>query len=135
MGTFKFFLTGMKNESEKRPQDKLSSTLPYLSANKMEVPLELDSSTSEMCTYRTQDTEFMRKHANIKHAKMIRKLKAKHSEFYWQLISLNDKINIYKSIFYSKQPRYIFNAKKKTNMKEKADALKSNSSVSKKQKG
>ena len=33
-------------------------------------------------------------------------MKKKHSDFYYKLRLLNDKINIYTSIFYSKVPNY-----------------------------
>ena len=43
---------------------------------------------------------------NVRAAIDVAKMKKKHSDFYYKLRLLNDKINIYTSIFYSKVPNY-----------------------------
>ena len=59
---------------------------------------------------------------HVRHALQLRLKKAKHSEFYWKLINLNDKISLYKELFYSKQPKYeslyMKHKKKKANLLE-----------------
>lgn len=44
--------------------------------------------------------------ANVRHAIDVGKQKAKHSEFYYRLKGLNEKIFTYKQIFYDKIPIY-----------------------------
>ena len=39
---------------------------------------------------------------NVRHALEIRKSKTKHSEFYYTLRSLNDKIDLYTQLFYTR---------------------------------
>jgi hypothetical protein len=43
---------------------------------------------------------------NVRNAIDVAKMKKKHSDFYYRLRLLNDKIHIYTSIFYSKVPKY-----------------------------
>ena len=43
---------------------------------------------------------------NVRHAIDTAKRKSKHSDFYIRLKGLNDKIGVYKKLFYDKQPRY-----------------------------
>jgi len=43
---------------------------------------------------------------NVRNAIDVAKMKKKHSDFYYRLRLLNDKIHIYTSIFYSKVPNY-----------------------------
>ena len=53
---------------------------------------------------------------NVRNAIDVAKMKKKHSDFYYKLRLLNDKIHIYTSIFYSKVPNYQkkwYEAKKK----------------------
>ena len=42
-------------------------------------------------------------------------MKDKHSDFYYKLKNLNQKINTYKDVFYNREPRY----QKKFNEKQK----------------
>lgn len=44
--------------------------------------------------------------ANVRHAIDVGKQKAKHSEFYYRLKGLNERIYTYKQIFYDKVPIY-----------------------------
>ena len=44
--------------------------------------------------------------ANVRHAIDVGKQKAKHSEFYYRLKGLNERIYTYKGIFYDKVPAY-----------------------------
>jgi hypothetical protein len=44
--------------------------------------------------------------ANVRHAIDVGKQKAKHSEFYYRLKGLNERIYTYKHIFYGKIPAY-----------------------------
>ena len=43
---------------------------------------------------------------NVRQAIDTAKKKSKHSDFYNRLRSLNDKIGVYKKIFYTKTPKY-----------------------------
>jgi hypothetical protein len=43
---------------------------------------------------------------NVRHAIDVAKMKSKHSEFFYKLQTLNDKIYIYRSVFYSNVPIY-----------------------------
>ena len=43
---------------------------------------------------------------NVRNAIDIAKTKSKHSEFWYKLQTLNDKIYIYRSVYYSKMPAY-----------------------------
>ena len=43
---------------------------------------------------------------NVRRAIDVAKLKSKHSDFYYKLKNLNEKILIFKSIFYSKVPKH-----------------------------
>lgn len=42
----------------------------------------------------------------MRHAIDVAKMKSKHSEFWYRLQTLNDKIFIYRSVFYSRMPAY-----------------------------
>lgn len=44
--------------------------------------------------------------ANVKHAIDVSRDKAKHSEFYYRLKGLNERIYTYKQIFYDKMPKH-----------------------------
>ena len=43
---------------------------------------------------------------NVRHAIDVAREKSRHSDFYNRLKSLNDKIHVYKRIFYTKTPKY-----------------------------
>jgi hypothetical protein len=43
---------------------------------------------------------------NVRNAIDIAKTKSKHSEFWYKLQTLNDKIFVYRSVYYSKMPAY-----------------------------
>ena len=43
---------------------------------------------------------------NVRHAIENSKIKAKHSEFYYRLKGLNEKISTYKHFFYDKVPTF-----------------------------
>jgi hypothetical protein len=43
---------------------------------------------------------------NVRNAIDIAKMKSKHSEFFYKLQTLNDKIYVFRKIFYSKMPRH-----------------------------
>jgi hypothetical protein len=43
---------------------------------------------------------------NVRHAIDCARKKSKHSDFYNRLRSLNDKIGVYKKVFYTKTPKY-----------------------------
>ena len=43
---------------------------------------------------------------NVRHAIDISKKKSKHSEFYNKMTALNEKISVYKMIFYAAAPNY-----------------------------
>lgn len=43
---------------------------------------------------------------NVRHAIDCARKKSKHSDFYNRLRSLNDKIGVYKKVFYTKTPNY-----------------------------
>ena len=51
----------------------------------------------------------------------VAKLKSKHSEFWYKLENLNDKLMIFKMLFYSKMPHHqkVFYEKKKAEMDER----------------
>lgn len=44
---------------------------------------------------------------NILHAIRIRKEKVRHSDFYFLLEQVNDRIHMYKSLFLDKKPKFI----------------------------
>ena len=43
---------------------------------------------------------------NVRNAIDLSKKKSKHSDFYYKMASLNDKISVYKKIFYTSAPKY-----------------------------
>lgn len=43
----------------------------------------------------------------VKHAMELRQNKAQHTEFYYKLQNLTEKIVLYKQLFYTKKPKYI----------------------------
>jgi hypothetical protein len=43
---------------------------------------------------------------NVRHAVDVAKMKSKHSEFWYKLEILNDKIFIFRSMFYSRMPAF-----------------------------
>ena len=43
---------------------------------------------------------------NVRHAVDMAESKAKHSEFWHRLDGMNDKLSVYKHLFYEKMPRY-----------------------------
>ena len=43
---------------------------------------------------------------NVRNAIDLAKMKSKHSEFYYKLQTLNDKIYVFRTHFYSKMPAY-----------------------------
>ena len=53
-----------------------------------------------------KDEKYWELPENVRHAIEVGKLKAKHSEFYYRLKGLNEKITTYKSIFYNKVPSF-----------------------------
>ena len=46
---------------------------------------------------------------NVRKAIDMAKMKKRHSDFYYKLTLLNEKINIFTNIFYSKVPQYQLN--------------------------
>jgi hypothetical protein len=69
-----------------------------------EQPPEVDESCNDSGHWKT--AAYWRLPENVRHAIDVAKLKSKHSEFYYRLETLNDKIFIYRSVFYSKMPAY-----------------------------
>ena len=61
------------------------------------------------------DDEFFKLPGNVRKAITSAKMKNKHSDFYYKLKNLNQKINTYKDVFYNREPRY----QKKFNEKQK----------------
>mmetsp|Transcript_24000 Transcript_24000/g.36870 ORF Transcript_24000/g.36870 Transcript_24000/m.36870 type:complete len:101 (+) Transcript_24000:514-816(+) len=53
-----------------------------------------------------RDDNYWRLPENVRHAVDVAKMKSKHSEFWYKLQTLNDKIFIFRSIFYTKMPSY-----------------------------
>ena len=57
---------------------------------------------------------------NVRHAIDLSKKKSKHSDFYSKLTSLNDKIGVYKKIFYNNAPKFEqhYNEKKRERLEQ-----------------
>ena len=57
---------------------------------------------------------------NVRHAIDCARKKSKHSDFYNRLRSLNDKIGVYKKVFYTKTPKYekVFMERKRQRLEE-----------------
>ena len=57
---------------------------------------------------------------NVRHAIDCARKKSKHSDFYNRLRSLNDKIGVYKKVFYTKTPNYekVFMERKRRRLEE-----------------
>ena len=57
---------------------------------------------------------------NVRHAIDCARKKSKHSDFYNRLRSLNDKIGVYKKVFYTKTPNYekVFMDRKRQRLEE-----------------
>lgn len=57
---------------------------------------------------------------NVRNAIDVAKMKAKHSEFYYRLQTLNDKIFVFRNIYYNKIPNYqrTFLERKKKELEE-----------------
>lgn len=53
-----------------------------------------------------RDTRYKSLPANVRHAIDVSRDKAKHSEFYYRLRGLNERIHTYNRIFYNKMPKY-----------------------------
>lgn len=57
---------------------------------------------------------------NVRNAIDLSKKKSKHSDFYYKMSSLNDKISVYKKIFYSSAPKFEvqYNLKKRERLEQ-----------------
>ena len=53
-----------------------------------------------------QDATYWSLPENVRHAIDLSKKKTKHSDFYNQLQGLNDKINLYKKVFYTNTTKH-----------------------------
>lgn len=66
-----------------------------------------DESSNGPCNHAYWRTAaYWRLPENVRNAIDIAKMKSKHSEFWYRLQTLNDKIFVYRSVFYSKMPAY-----------------------------
>ena len=102
----------MREPSEESDTDTESSPPRPSSTSKA----DLDDS----CAY-WRDEAYWRLPANVRHAVDVAKVKSKHSEFWYRLQALNDKIFVFRSIFYTKMPSYqrAFLKKKQKILEEK----------------
>ena len=108
------------------PFDGTEDSKKYGDPNPDEIrPTEGDeSSEQEHCCkhfYWRKDAAYWRLPENVRHAVDVAKMKSKHSEFWYRLQTLNDKIFIYRSVFYSKMPAFqkVFLEKKQKALEEK----------------
>jgi hypothetical protein len=67
---------------------------------------ESSSSADPDCTINYKNEAYWALPENVRQAIDTAKKKSKHSDFYNRLRSLNDKIGVYKKIFYTKTPKY-----------------------------
>ena len=65
---------------------------------------------------------------NVRHALDIANNNKSNSDFYTQLCQMNDKIDIYKKVFYTNQPKFerVYNQKKRQRLEEQMDVEHSN---------
>lgn len=75
-----------------------------------DISSELDVSSDEDDKTRpgfwNNDDDYMKLPENVRAAIELSREKAKHSQFYYRLRGLNERIKIYKSNFYDKMPYY-----------------------------
>ena len=67
---------------------------------------ESDEMENRPCPGHWKTKAYYKLPENVRNAIDIAKTKSKHSEFYYKLQTLNDKIYIYRSVYYSKMPAY-----------------------------
>ena len=53
-----------------------------------------------------QTDQYLALPENVRHAVELSRRKSKHSDFYYILKELTDKIDIYTSVFYNRRPKY-----------------------------
>jgi len=53
-----------------------------------------------------KDADYYRLPENVRHAIDVAKMKSAHSEFWYKLENLNEKLMIFKMLFYSKMPHH-----------------------------
>ena len=66
--------------------------------------LEFDNNNAKEENYK--DDEYWSLPENVRNAIDIGKRNKKHSDFYYKLSDLTQKIQVYKKVFYSKTPKY-----------------------------
>ena len=71
-----------------------------------EVTPEYKSDSSEDEAEEYKNNSYWALPENVRHAIDLSKKKSRHSDFYSKLTSLNDKIGVYKKIFYTNAPKF-----------------------------
>lgn len=68
-----------------------------------------------------KNKEYYRLPENVRNAIDVAEMKQKHTSFFYKLQTLNDKIFVYRSVFYNRMPEHqrIFMEKKKAALEEK----------------
>ena len=68
-----------------------------------------------------KNKEYFRLPENVRNAIDMAEMKQKHTGFFYKLQTLNDKIFVYRSVFYNRMPEHqrIFMEKKKAKLEEK----------------
>ena len=68
-----------------------------------------------------KDEAYWRLPENVRHAIDVAKLKSKHSDFWYRLETMNDKLYVFRSIFYGAVPQYqrVFLEKKRKALEER----------------
>jgi len=96
----------LKYKQHKRRESRLHSSR---SGSDSHVSSEIESSDEDDKTnpaYWRKDRNYLSLPENVRHAIEVSQLKAKHSDFYYKLKGLNEKISTYKEIFYDRVPKF-----------------------------
>ena len=96
-----------KMTSEQKLAYEITGYAPGLtSSSEDEVYSDSSSEGDPMARQNYKNAAYWSLPENVRQAIDTAKKKSKHSDFYNRLKSLNDKIGVYKKIFYTKTPRF-----------------------------
>ena len=96
----------MKEEQSKTPEAIEEVEEPTPTKDALEDASDESSERDDIQEDHWKNRQYWALPENVRHAIDTAQLKKKHSDFYYRLRLLNDKIHIFTSIFYNKVPSY-----------------------------
>ena len=90
--------------AKKKSRTMLTPEVSEESVHEVIEPEIVDSSSGDEDNYKNK--AYWSLPENVRNAIDLSKKKSKHSDFYSKLNSLNDKIGVYKRIFYTNTPKF-----------------------------